>query len=431
MVIIKSYKTSNKKGISLIEVLLYVVLCAIVVVAGVSFFSIVQKKSLKDQVIANIGNEAKDVIHLINCKIREAKSVETPTSDSPSNSLSLRMLDPNKDPTVFSINENGILTMKEGLSDPVSLTDDRVIINNTNSNPYIFSVTPGSHDQNVSYTFNLKANTTNPNYEYNYSKDFTAGSTLRIGSNISNISNNSTYTLTYHGNGNTGGTAPTDSNTYEAGNAVTILNNTGNIIKTGYTFSGWNTTADGTGTDYMAGSTFNMGSGNVILYANWATIVVSDPCDGTPPIGTVCTGGSEYAGIFNSSKYMTTPSDAGVMVWANETVVTGATSMTDGASNTNNLANRGAGYAAATYCQNLVFGGYSDLYLPAKDELNSVLYVNRVAIGGFYTENTEQSFYFSSTEGSDYSVHGQLFGNGASSSSGKTFGRYVRCVRKY
>ncbi|WP_379164198.1 S-layer homology domain-containing protein, partial [Paenibacillus sp. sgz5001063] len=80
---------------------------------------------------------------------------------------------------------------------------------------------------------------------------------------------NPTYTVTYNGNGSTGGTVPTDSNSYQQGNTVTILGNTGTLVKTGYTFAGWNTKADGSGTDYASNATFSMGSANAILYAKW------------------------------------------------------------------------------------------------------------------------------------------------------------------
>lgn len=78
-----------------------------------------------------------------------------------------------------------------------------------------------------------------------------------------------TYTLTYNGNGNTSGTAPTDaSSPYTSGSMVTVLGNTGSLIKTGNTFAGWTVASDGSGTVLNAGSTFAITS-NTILYAKW------------------------------------------------------------------------------------------------------------------------------------------------------------------
>ena len=80
-----------------------------------------------------------------------------------------------------------------------------------------------------------------------------------------------TYSVTYNGNTNTSGNAPLDgSSPYTAGSSVTVLGNTGSPVlsKTGYTFSGWNTAADGSGTNYVGGNTFNINA-NITLYAQW------------------------------------------------------------------------------------------------------------------------------------------------------------------
>ena len=77
-----------------------------------------------------------------------------------------------------------------------------------------------------------------------------------------------TYTVTYDGNGNTGGTAPIDGNAYLAGDAVTVLSE-GSLVRTGYTFAGWNTAANGSGTSYLAGQAFAMPANNLTLYAQW------------------------------------------------------------------------------------------------------------------------------------------------------------------
>jgi len=81
---------------------------------------------------------------------------------------------------------------------------------------------------------------------------------------------NPTYTITYNGNGNTGGTISSDANLYQTGDVVLVALG-GDLSKDGYTFNGWNTAADGTGTNYAANSTFIMASSDVILYAQWYT----------------------------------------------------------------------------------------------------------------------------------------------------------------
>ena len=77
------------------------------------------------------------------------------------------------------------------------------------------------------------------------------------------------YSVTYSGNGNAGGTAPTDSTSYNPGATVTVLGNTGTLTRTGYTFASWNTRAGGGGTTHAPNATFTINA-NPTLYAQWA-----------------------------------------------------------------------------------------------------------------------------------------------------------------
>jgi uncharacterized repeat protein (TIGR02543 family) len=85
----------------------------------------------------------------------------------------------------------------------------------------------------------------------------------------------STYTVTYSGNGSTAGTVPVDTGTYLQGATVTLLGNAGSLAKTGSTFTGWNTLADGSGYSYTAGQTCTMGTANLTFYAHWTAIPVA------------------------------------------------------------------------------------------------------------------------------------------------------------
>jgi uncharacterized repeat protein (TIGR02543 family) len=78
-----------------------------------------------------------------------------------------------------------------------------------------------------------------------------------------------TYIVTYLGNTNTGGSVPAGPTTYNSGISVTILGNSGSLTKSGVPlFAGWNTAADGSGTNYVGGDTFNI-TQNTTLYARW------------------------------------------------------------------------------------------------------------------------------------------------------------------
>lgn len=101
----------------------------------------------------------------------------------------------------------------------------------------------------------------------NYAGTVTLSSTGATNQTVSLSGSVTGYSVTYNGNGNTGGTAPTDGTAYAYNQSVTVLGN-GDLVKTGHTFAGWNTQADGNGTNYAADASFNI-TANTTLYAKW------------------------------------------------------------------------------------------------------------------------------------------------------------------
>lgn len=124
---------------------------------------------------------------------------------------------------------------------------------------YFISNSAGySYGNNLTYTPNIGIATSTDLNNYNATTTvLAAGETV-----------NGSYTVSYRGNGNTGGSVPLDSHNYTNGSSAIVLGNTGNLAKTGYTFDGWNTAANGSGTNYAAGGSLSV-SGNVTLYAKW------------------------------------------------------------------------------------------------------------------------------------------------------------------
>lgn len=68
------------------------------------------------------------------------------------------------------------------------------------------------------------------------------------------------YSVTYDGNNSTSGNVPVDpSSPYIYNSLVSVLGNDGTpavLARTRYTFTNWNTSADGFGTSYFSGSAF-------------------------------------------------------------------------------------------------------------------------------------------------------------------------------
>jgi hypothetical protein len=94
--------------------------------------------------------------------------------------------------------------------------------------------------------------------------------------------------------------------------------------------------------------------------------------------------------------------------WNGSFVETGATSATNGSANTTSIisAQGNTGIYAAKLCRDYRGGGFSDWFLPAKDQL-ATLYSQKTLVGGFTTQ-----IYWTSTEESVGSVWVQDFETG-------------------
>lgn len=109
--------------------------------------------------------------------------------------------------------------------------------------------------------------------------------------------------------------------------------------------------------------------------------------------------------------------------------VTGAigTAIGTGNANTNTIVTmQGPGNYAAKLCADLVLNGYSDWYLPSKNELNKI-FLNKALLGGVFSI----FIYWSSSEYNFSDAWVQLFGSGQQTNTSKTNGGQIRAVRSF
>lgn len=137
-------------------------------------------------------------------------------------------------------------------------------------------------DQTKTYGKDLTLSSTKPTrgghtfLSWNTKADGT-GDTYQPGATYTHDQDGGTVTMyakwrvwkhTIHYNANSGSNAPTDQ-TKTYGQALSLSSS--KPTRNGYTFLGWNTKADGTGTDYASGAnyTHDQDGGTVTLYAQW------------------------------------------------------------------------------------------------------------------------------------------------------------------
>ncbi len=233
-----------------------------------------------------------------------------------------------------------------------------------------------------------------------------------------NITNNGGYTITARGvcwntspNPDLGNNHTTDG----TGTGVFTSNLTGLTPNTKYYVRAYATNSAGTayGEEFMLHTLIPIGTdfqGGKVIY-----------CYKVGEIGYV-------AGAIHGLISSTSDQSAGI-IWSNNSTLIGGTEtgIGSGQSNTNKIvANQGAGNYAAKLCYDLELNGYSDWYLPSKDEL-FIMWENRNVIGGFNL----YGFYWSSTE-YEASFGGFLeFPTGMYSGLSKYANLYVRAVRSF
>lgn len=143
-----------------------------------------------------------------------------------------------------------------------------------------------------------------------------------------------------------------------------------------------------------------------------------------PPLGSnygggvvACLGGAPYMNLVVAQSDSTPGTH-----WGGFGISTGAQSTDNGAANSSAILQAGVSDGAASLCSGSI-NGYSDWFLPAKNQLNC-LYTNQAIIPALMN-----AVYWSSTETDDNNAWFQFFDNGNQLSSFKSFYFSVRCVR--
>lgn len=165
-----------QKGLTLIELLLYVSLSSIMLLSVSIFLFLLFQSRIRNQTITEVDGQGVRVMQFVTQAIRNAEVINAPSPGSSQNTISIGTYDKQKNPTTFDLS-GGIIRIREGAgTNPfVSLTSARVIASGLTFVNVSAAGTPGS----VQMEFALTHVNIEGRYEYAYAKTFYGSASVR------------------------------------------------------------------------------------------------------------------------------------------------------------------------------------------------------------------------------------------------------------
>lgn len=164
----------NKSGFTLVELIIYIALMGVLLLALSGFFGLVLRSRVKTQSISEVEQQGIQVMQIISQTVRNSTTINSPSTGASGASLSVAVATPAKSPTVFDLS-GGAIEIKEGAGAAVALTNSRVVASDLS----FYNLTRSGTKGIVRIQFTLtRLNLSNRN-ELNYSKIFYATAALR------------------------------------------------------------------------------------------------------------------------------------------------------------------------------------------------------------------------------------------------------------
>lgn len=164
----------SRPGFTVVELLLYVSMCAILILAISVFLAVLLSARAKNQSAAEVEQQGARALGVIVQTLRNADNINSPAIGVTGASLSLNTYSGALNPTVFDLS-GGTLRVTEGTGSPVALTNSKIAISNLSFQNLSYANTPGL----VRIQFTAAYVNGSGRNEYNYSRSFSVSASLR------------------------------------------------------------------------------------------------------------------------------------------------------------------------------------------------------------------------------------------------------------
>ena len=161
---------NNQRGFTLVELLLYTVIAAGLLLSITTLISLLIQSRVKNQTMSTVEQQGTQVLQIISQEIRNAKLVSSPTLGNTTSNLQLQ--NQNNESIIISLSSSTLYYSKSG--QVITLTPLNIEVDN-------FSVTNLGPDQHNSLKlqFDLKNKNLSGRSEYNYNQTFYGTANLR------------------------------------------------------------------------------------------------------------------------------------------------------------------------------------------------------------------------------------------------------------
>jgi type II secretory pathway pseudopilin PulG len=165
----------HQKGFTLVEMVLYVSLCSIILLALSTFLSFLLGARVRSQAITEVNQQGFQVMYQITQTIRNGRSIQVPSIGSSASTLSVTTGVPLLNPTVFSVSSSTFM-IQEGGASAVPLTNARVQIS---ALTFQNISSASSTDKIIRISFTINYINPQGREEYSFTKTFNGSATLR------------------------------------------------------------------------------------------------------------------------------------------------------------------------------------------------------------------------------------------------------------
>lgn len=154
----------NTDGFTLVEILLYAAIVAIMTSAIAGMLMLSLQARIKNQVIESVESGAAIVLSDITTTIQNSEGTSLSTDGNGNAVLTVNVFDTAKDPTIYQLNA-GVMTKKEGATSPVDISSSNIRIDQftaTDNTPV------GETIQVLSFSFNAAYAAASSRQEFQY-----------------------------------------------------------------------------------------------------------------------------------------------------------------------------------------------------------------------------------------------------------------------